>query len=110
MEDMSIVSGNELDHSPYRSKKSDRKPTGDDPIADWLLKQYYMFHSDNMMPVRIGVCAIPFILIFLFSVLISNTTSNLIAFSSLVISLVFIVVSFWILCWILDKDPGSRAM
>lgn len=38
MEDMSIVSGNELTNSPYRSKKSDRKPTGDDPFADWLLK------------------------------------------------------------------------
>jgi Na+/H+-translocating membrane pyrophosphatase len=63
-----------------------------------------------MLAVRIGACAIPFILIFLFSVMISNTTSNMIAFSALVISLVFIFISFWILCWILDKDPGSRAM
>lgn len=110
MEDMSIVTEKELENSPYRSKKSERKPSGDDPIADWLLKHYYIFHSERMFPVRIGLCVLPFLIIFLFSALISNTTSNMIAFTSLVISLVFILISFWILCWILDKDPGSRAM
>ena len=38
MEDMSIVTGEENEKSYYKSKKSERKPTGDDPVADWLLK------------------------------------------------------------------------
>jgi len=33
-----------------------------------------------------------------------------IAFFALVVSLVFIAISMWLLCWILDKDQGSRAM
>ncbi len=69
-----------------------------------------MVQSEKMLPLRIAACITPFLLIFLFTVMISNTTSNIIAFSALVISLVFILVSFGILCWILDKDPGSRAM
>lgn len=34
----------------------------------------------------------------------------MIAFTALVISLVFIVISLILLCWILDKDPGDRQM
>jgi hypothetical protein len=40
----------------------------------------------------------------LFWLLISDSTSNIIAFSSLVVSIVFIGISMWMLCWILDKD------
>ena len=109
MEDMSIISERELQNS-YKGGKQDRKPTGDDPIADQLMKYYYLMQQDNMLPIRIAIGLTPFLLIFLFSILISSTTSNLIAFTALVISLVFIGISFWILCWILDKDPGSRAM
>jgi H+-translocating diphosphatase len=74
------------------------------------MKYYYLIQQDNMLPIRIAAGLTPFLLIFLFSILISSTTSNLIAFTALVISVVFIGISFWILCWILDKDPGSRAM
>ena len=49
MEDMSIVDSNDIDEeSSFRGKKhDDRKPTGDDPIADWLLKTYYYLNKDN---------------------------------------------------------------
>lgn len=87
-----------------------RKPTGDDPISDWLLKYYLYLESEPMAMVKYAVCAAPLLLIFLFQLFVSDSTSNLIAFSALVISLFFIVVSLWILCWILDKDQGSRAM
>jgi Na+/H+-translocating membrane pyrophosphatase len=63
-----------------------------------------------MAGVRIGIAVTPVLLIGLFCLLISSSTSNVIAFSALVISLVFIGVSLWMLCWILDKDQGSRSM
>jgi hypothetical protein len=97
--------------SPNRNGKSDdRKPTGDDKISDWLLRTYYKLNKDDMAGVRIGIAVTPVLLIGLFCLLISSSTSNVIAFSALVISLVFIGVSLWMLCWILDKDQGSRSM
>lgn len=59
---------------------------------------------------RAAILVSPLILIIIFYLFVSNTTSNIIAFSSLVISLVFIGISMWMLCWILDKDQGSRSM
>ena len=112
MDDMSIVSGHDLedDKASFKGRKHDRKPTGDDPVADFILKCYDMIMSERMKLIRILACLAPLALIFAFSLFISNSTSNLIAFTSLVISLVFIVISLFILCWILEKDPGSRAM
>jgi Na+/H+-translocating membrane pyrophosphatase len=46
----------------------------------------------------------------LFALFVSNSNSNLIAFFALVVSLVFMTISMWLLCWILDKDPGTRQM
>lgn len=57
-----------------------------------------------------GLCAAPFLAIFLFWLLISDSTSNIIAFTALVVSIVFMGISVWMLCWILDKDQGTRAM
>lgn len=63
-----------------------------------------------MAGVRLGLLLAPLILILVFYLFISNSTSNIIAFTALIISLVFIGISMWLLCWILDKDQGSRAM
>ena len=63
-----------------------------------------------MVGVRIAMAVVPVALIMLFYLLVSSTPSNLIAFTALVLSIVFIGVSLWLLCWILDKDQGSRAM
>ena len=91
-------------------KGDDRKPSGDDPISDWLLSQYYKLSQDNMVGVRIAMAVVPIALIMLFYLLVSSTPSNVIAFTALVLSIIFIGVSMWLLCWILDKDQGSRAM
>ena len=109
---MSVVSEDELEAQNLNSgtKKHDRKPSGDDPLSDWLLKMYYMINSNGMQGVKYGVFVAPLVLIFLFSIFVSNSTSNLIAFSALVLSLFFMLISVWILCWILDKDTGTRAM
>ncbi len=85
-------------------KSDDRKPTGDDPITDWLLKNYYWLFNERNRPILGAIAAAPLILILLFYLLISNSTSNIIAFSALMVSLVFIGISIWMLCWILDKD------
>lgn len=113
MREMDIVNEDELESQTLRknpNKSDERKPSGDDPISDYLLKMYYKLGQKNMSGVRVAICATPFVLILAFYLFVSNTTSNIIAFTALVISLVFMGISMWILCWILDKDQGTRAM
>lgn len=50
------------------------------------------------------------IAIFLFAMFISSTASTLVAFITLVISLMFVGISMFMLGWILDKDIGPRSM
>jgi len=112
MKEMDLHVDDELESQNLKGTKKgdDRKPSGDDPISDWLLSIYYHLRKDSMKGVLFGLYATPLIMIFLFWLLISDTTSNVIAFSALVVSLVFIAISMWMLCWILDKDQGTRAM
>lgn len=108
---MEIINDDELESQNLsHPKKYDRKPTGDDPVSDWLLKMYYMMNQSGMIGVKVGLCLTPLVVIFLFTLFVSNSTSNVIAFSALVISFSFMVLSIWILCEILDKDRGSREM
>lgn len=107
---MNIVTESELESQPLGGKKGDRKPSGDDPISDYLLKTYYKLSSDSSKLIRVGLVVAPFLLLLAFSLFVSNATHNFIAFFALVTSVVFIGISMWILCWILDKDPGTRAM
>lgn len=109
MEEISIQSETELESQSFNGKKpSERKPSADDPISLWLLKTYYAINDDKLKSFKIGIVITPFILLFAFAMFISNSPSNMIAFSAILVSLAFIVVSLWLLCWILDKDVGSR--
>ena len=99
-EDMSIVTSAELEAQPFK----DRKPSGDDPVSDWLLKTYYFLTGDSGKTMRFGLIITPIALIIAFSILVSNSTPNMIAFTAMIISVVFIGISMWLLCWILDKD------
>jgi len=111
MKEMEIINDDELESQNLSyPKKHDRKPTGDDPVSDYLLKMYYMLNQSGMIGVKIGLCCVPFVLIFLFYVFVSSSTSNMIAFIALVVSFAFMMISIWILCEILDKDCGSREM
>ena len=108
---MEIVNDDELEgQTLHPGKKHDRKPSGDDPISDYLLKTYYLLNQNGMKGVKLGICVAPLVAILAFSLFVSNSTSNLIAFSALVISFSFIAYSIWMLCEILDKDQGTRAM
>ena len=65
--------------------------------------------DSSYLPIAIFALSGP-LAILVFYVLVSQSASNLIAFSSFSISLQFIVFSMWILGWILDKDIGPRSM
>lgn len=97
-------------HSSKRKGSDDRKPSGNDPVSDWLLRTYYKLKQPQMAGVRAGLFASPLLALLFFYLFISSSTSNTIAFTALVISVVFIAISMWMLCWILDKDQGTRAM
>ena len=71
---------------------------------------YRMFQSDAMFMVKIGVGLAGPIAILLFAMFVSSTASTLVAFVTLVISLMFIILSLNMLGWILDKDIGPRSM
>ncbi len=82
----------------------------DDWVAEWLLKFYRKFFSDDFRSCRYTLYLAPIVAIAVFVTCISSSASNVIAFSAFIISLVFMVISFWMLGWILDKDTGTQAM
>ena len=55
-----------------------------------------------MGPIKMGMVAAGPVSILVFALFISSSTSNLIAFSSLVCSMMFIAFSIWMLGWILE--------
>ena len=111
MEDMSIDLEGENESQTFTGKKpSDRKPENNDPVSLFLLRTYYMLNSYGTGTVKVVAIVVPIILLMLFSMFISRSTSNIIAFFALLVSIEFIFISLWILCWILDKDAGTKAM
>ena len=65
--------------------------------------------DENEM-VRFGAFVLPIALIMFFYMFVSNQTSCFISFSAWVVSVTFMGVSFVMLCDILKKDKGPRAM
>ena len=63
-----------------------------------------------MFLVKVGLMAAGPIAIILFAMMISSAASTLVAFSTMVISLMFVGLSLNMLGWILDKDIGPRSM
>jgi len=57
----------------------------------------------------IALACIPTIFL-VFSLFVSNTTANLIAFFAFIVSISFIVFSIWLLGQILDNNTGTKAM
>lgn len=58
---------------------------------------YKKFQTDAFSPVKFGLIALAPVSVALFAVFVSSTTANLIAFSALVNSLMFIAFSIWLL-------------
>ena len=82
----------------------------EDPISDYILQLYRQSEKSEFATMKYGILAAVPVSIFLFSLIISNSTANLIGFSAFVISLAFIIFSAWLLGQILDNPVGPRAM
>jgi len=41
MKEIDIVNDDDAENQTLHPQKGDKKPSGDDPISDWLLKIYY---------------------------------------------------------------------
>ena len=71
---------------------------------------YKRIQSEAFKPIKLGTLAVGPVMVLLFSLFVSNTTANLIAFSAFTISAMFIVFSIWLLGQILDHHTGTRGM
>ena len=81
-----------------------------DYYADYIMQIYRQFEGDSMFVVKVGCVASGPVAIALFAMLISSAASTIVAFSTMVISLMFVGLSMHMLGWILDKDIGPRSM
>jgi len=81
-----------------------------DPVANTILGYYKMLKIEDESPTKFVLVGAPLTLIPLFYFFVSQSTSSLISFTAFTISLVFIMISMWMLCEILKKDAGPRAM
>ena len=91
----------------YSKKKTSLYP---DPIADQLLSIYHSLNLQEYENLKFAFMGIPIFLIVFFYFCISSTTSSMISFSAWNFSVVFILISIWMLCDILNKDIGPKAM
>ena len=82
----------------------------DDVWASRLLDAYHFLMQDSMVAVRVALLAAPFVVFGLFCLLVSDQLSSRIAFFALMMSIFFIGISLYFLCWILEKDTGTRQM
>lgn len=75
-----------------------------------MLSTYRGMGLDKNDTYRMGLIFAPLGSIVLFYLLISQSTSCLISYSAFTMSIVFLLISLWMLCDILAKDQGPRAM
>ena len=98
------------DSSAKYTKKGGSNSVYPDPVADQLLGLYNSLGLANNESLKYAVLASPIASIAVFYVCFSSSTSALISFIAWNFSIIFMLVSFWILCEILLKDQGPRAM
>jgi len=98
------------DSSAKYTKKGGSNSVYPDPVADQLLSLYNSLGLANNESLKYAVLASPIASIAVFYVCFSSSTSALISFIAWNFSIIFMLVSFWILCEILLKDQGPRAM
>ena len=98
------------DSSAKYTKKGGSNSVYPDPVADQLLSLYNSLGLAYNESLKYAVLASPMASIAVFYVCFSSSTSALISFIAWNFSIIFMLVSFWILCEILLKDQGPRAM
>lgn len=81
-----------------------------DPIADQLLSIYKSLNLVENEMIKYAFIAVPIGFILFFYIFISQSTSSLICFISWNFSILFVFISIGILCEIINKDVGPKAM
>lgn len=78
-------------------------------LAVDAIRKYWKMVEDSKMLMPFLIFG-PFVGVLLFYTFISSKYGNVVAFSTLLISVWFLVVSAWMLVWILKKDVGDEDM
>jgi len=102
---MTLDDADDLEDKGFKDKKH-----SPDPWSDWLRTVYAEFKKPMYKPIIVGCFVSPIVLTILFAILISNSFSNVVAFGAFCTSILFIGISMWMLCWILEKDEGPASM
>ena len=120
MEEMTNLAGNEADFEmgggpdTIDGREDDEKISApfstNDYWADYIMQIYRSFSSDSMFVVKVGIALTGPVAILLFAMFVSSAASTLVAFITMIISLMFVLLSMHMLGWILDKDIGPRSM
>ena len=117
MEDIQINSStdaSDIEGSAFtmdsKYKKGGQLSVYPDPVADQLMQTYSSLGLAHNEALRYSILASPLGLILAFYILISSSTSALICFIAWTFSVVFIGISLYMLCEILNKDQGPRGM
>jgi len=63
-----------------------------------------------MAILRVVLALLPLVFFILFCVFVSEELSNRISFFALMASILFMGVALYFLCWILERDTGTRQM
>ena len=95
--------------SSYKTSRK-RNEIYPDPIADSILAVYKSIKLDEYEILRYALAAAPLVLILLFYIFVSKSTSCMISFTAFTFSIVFMGISMLILCEILNKDIGPKSM
>lgn len=82
----------------------------EDPYADMILGWYRQVESKELTPLKYGALAITPVSMLFFTMFISNTMANSIAFFAFSVACTFIIFSIWLLGSILDNNTGTKAM
>ena len=77
-------------------------PAEEDHWAEFILDKYTKFSSSAYRPIMAVVFLIGPVSVGLFYTFISSSFSNVVAYAVFVISLFFILISIFLLGWILD--------
>lgn len=78
--------------------------------ADTIMNAYRQLNSDSMFAVKVAAIAAGPAIIVAFATCVSSAASTLVAFVTMIVSLMFVGISMHMLGWILDKDIGPRSM
>lgn len=105
LEPMTLDDADDLEDKGFKDKKHNP-----DPWSDYLRSLYFELQKPLYKPMLLGCIVSPIALTILFAIFVSSTFTNVVAFAAFCISILYIGISMWMLCWILDKDEGPANM